>query len=238
LVAAVLSCCSCAGPEKKIVGYWMRGDGYTISFMDEECCSFGEGEVVPYRIYDKDHLQVEWEDRTGVTEFVFKLEGDELQIGVAGSDGYEIFTKNADEQKAILESVRQLEAEEAEYQKTEEKRQELLSQIDDCYLKIAALEKDIAFNESAIENNRKDIVKWEEAIAEEQAEYEEKVNAGEDPVYHGNMRDDFVKSYEESIEGCKDRIAELEAKNIELGEEIEGIRQEIEILEQKLDELD
>ena len=45
-ICIMILCCACGSkPNKEIIGYWMRGDGYTISFVDDSSCSFGEGKV-------------------------------------------------------------------------------------------------------------------------------------------------------------------------------------------------
>lgn len=110
LISIMILCCACGdNSSKELIGYWMRGDGYAISFVDETTCSLGEGAPQVYKIYDKDHLQIVDSSGKGVTEFLFEVDGDTLKIRLIMEEGYTEFTKNEDEQRKILEELRKRE---------------------------------------------------------------------------------------------------------------------------------
>lgn len=234
----MILCCACGNnPNKGIIGYWMRGDGYTISFVDESSCSFGEGSPQTYRIYDKNHLQIVDSSGNGVTEFVFEVDGDTLKIRLATEDGYTEFTKNADEQKKILEEMREWEAIAQEEQRLQNQIDSIQAQIDSYWSDVADIQGDIDWNNSAIENNKSDIIKWEEAIEQEYIDCQEAIDFGDDKEYQEKQRDDFIAAHKESIQRCDERIAELEAENVSYQESIDSILVEIEKLEKEIEEL-
>ena len=78
---------------------------------------------------------------------------------------------------------------------------------------------------------------WEEAIAQEYIDCQEAIDFGDDREYHENQRDDFIAAHKGSIQGCNDRIAELEAENVGYQESIDLIIVEIEKLEKEIEEL-
>lgn len=237
-ISIMILCCACGSdPNKKIIGYWMRGDGYTISFVDESSCSFGEGVPQTYKIYDKNHLQIVDSSGNGVTEFVFEVAGDTLKIRLATEDVYTEFTKNPDEQKKILEEMREWEAIALEEQRLQEQIDNIQEQIDSYRNDVVDIQRDIDWNKYAIENNKADIIKWEEAIEQEYIGCQEAIDFGDDKEYHEKQRDDFVAAHKESIQGCNERIAELEEENVDYQESIDLIIIEIEKLEKEIKEL-
>lgn len=237
-ICIMILCCACgSNPNKKIIGYWMRGDGYTISFVDESSCSFGEGAPQTYKIYDKNHLQIVDSSSNRVTEFVFEVDGDTLKIRLATEDGYTEFTKNEDEQKKILEELREWEAIALEEQMLQEQIDSIQVQIDSYWNEVVDIQGDIDWNNSAIETNKADIVNWEENIEQAYIDCQESIDFGDDKEYHENQRDDFIAAYNEAIQGCNDRIAELEAENVRYQENIDLIIIEIEKLEKEIEEL-
>ena len=230
--------CACSSSSNKaIIGYWMRGDGYTISFVDDTTCTLGEGAPQAYKIYDKNHLQIVDSTGNGVTEFVFEVEGETLKIRLASEDGYTEFTKNADEQKKILDEMRKWEALALEEQRKQEQINNIREQVSLYQNDIAEIQKDIDWNNSAIENNKEDIIKWNEAIEQEYIECQEAIDFGDDKEYQEKQRDDFIASHKESIQKCNERISLLEAENSGYQENIELILVEIEKLEMEIDEL-
>lgn len=238
LIGIMILCCACGNNlNKEIIGYWMRGDGYTISFVDESSCSFGEGAPQTYKIYDKSHLQIVDSFGNGVIEYVFEVDGETLKIRLAAEDGYTEFTKNADEQKKILEEMREGEAIALEEQRFQNQIGNMQAQIDSYWNDVADIQADIDWNNYAIENNKADIIKWEEAIAQEYIDCQEAIDFGDDREYHENHRDDFIAAHKGSIQGCNDRIAELEAENVGYQESIDLIIVEIEKLEKQIEEL-
>ena len=76
--------------------------------------------------------------------------------------------------------------------------------------KISELQDKIEWNNVAIENNKSDIVKWEEAIEQEYIDCQEAIDFGDDREYHEKQRDDFIASYNKSIQSCNERITELQ----------------------------
>lgn len=236
-IGIIILCCSCGGnPNKEIIGYWMRGDGYTISFVDGSTCSLGDGAPQTFKIYDKNHLQIVDSSNEGVTEFVFEVDGDTLKIRSTTEESYTDFTKNENEQKKILEELRKLEAIALEEQALQEQIDIIQSQIDSYWNEVDDIQRDIDWNNSAIEKNKADIVKWEEAIEQEAIDCQEAIDFGGDREYHENTRDDFIAAHNEAIQGCNERIAELEAENVDYQESIDLIMVEIEKLEKEVEE--
>lgn len=239
LISIIILCCACgSNTDEEIIGYWMRKDGYTISFVDDNICSLGEGSPQTYKIYDRNHLQIVDSSESGVTEFVFEIDGDTLKIRLAIEDGYTEFTKNADEQKKILEEIRELEAIAREEEREQEQIDSIQSKINSYWDDIADIQRDIDWNKSAIENNKADIVKWEENIEQEYIQCQEAIDFGDDKEYHENQRDEFIASYNEAIQGCNERIAELEAENVSYQKSIDLILIEIEKLEKEIKKLE
>ena len=238
LLSVMILCCACGSNSgKEIIGYWMREDGYTISFVDESSCSWGEGALQTYKIYDKNHLQVVEPSGDEVTEYVFEVDGDILQIRLATEDEYAEFTKNADEQEEILKKVRELEAIALEEQKLQGQIDDIQNKIDLYQNEVSDIQKDIDWNNSVIENNRNDIIKWEEAIKQEYTDCQESIDFDGNREYHESQRDEFILAYKESIQGCNERIAELEAENVGYQEKIDFIMIEIGKLEKEIEEL-
>ena len=233
----ILYCACGSDPNKEIIGYWMRGDGYIISFVDETTCSLGEGAPQTYKVYDKNHLQIVDDSGNGVTEFVFEVDGDTLKIRLATEDGYTEFTKNADEQKKIMEEMREWEAIAREEERIQKQIDSIQEQIDSYWKDIADIQGDIDWNNYAIENNKADIIKWEEAIEQEYIDCQEAIDFGDDREYHENQRDDFIAAHKESIQGCNERIVELEAENVSYQKSIDSIMVEIKELEKEIEEL-
>ena len=215
----------------------MSDDGYTISFVDESTCSIGEGTPQTYKIYDKNHLQIVDSSGKGVTEFVFEVDGNILKLRLATEDGYTEFTNNEDEQKKILEEIRKRELVALEEQRLQDEIDGVQAQIDSYWDDVADIQRDINWNKSAIEKNKESILKWEEDIELEYIQCQEAIDFGDDREYHENQRDRFIASYNESIKGCNERIAELEAENVSYQESIDLIIVEIEKLEIKIEEL-
>jgi len=238
LICMTIFCCACGkDPNQAIIGYWMRGDGYTISFVDETTCSLGEGTPQTYKIYDENHLQIVDLSGESVTEFVFEVDGDTLKIGLATDEGYAEFTKNADEQKKILEELREWETIALEEQMLQEQINEIQEQIDSYWNEIADIQSDIDWNNDAIENNKDDILKWTEAIEQEYKECQEAIDFGDDREYQEKQRDDAISAHNEAIQSCNTRIAELETENIGYQESIDLILEKIEKLEKGIEEL-
>ena len=237
-IIVMILCCACGNnPNKDIIGYWMRGDGYTISFVDESSCSLGEGAPQAYKIYDKNHLQIVDESGSGVTEFVFEVDGDTLKIRLVLEEGYTEFTKNEDEQREIMEEVRMWESIALEEQRVQEQIDSIQSIIDSYWEDVADIQGDIDWNNYAIENNKEDILNWEENIKIAYEQCEESIEFGDNKEYHERQRDEHVETYNEAIQGCNDRIAELEAENVEYQKSIDLIIIEIEKLEKEIEDL-
>ena len=215
----------------------MAEDGYTISFVDESSCSFGESALQTYKIYDNNHLQILDVSKNAVMEFVFEVAEETLKIRLTTEDEYIVFTKNADEQKKILEKMQEIEAIALEEQRLQKEIDSVQAKIDSYMNDIEKVQGDIDWNNYAIENNKADIIKWEEAIEQEYINCQEAIEFGDDREYHENQRDDFIASYKESIQNCNERIVELEAENVRCRENIDLIIVEIEKLEKEIEKL-
>lgn len=237
LCTSLLCACNNMNPEEEIIGYWMRGDGYTISFTDSTTCSLGEGAPQTYKIYDKNHLQIVDSMGKGVNEFVFEVDGDLLKIRLVTEDGYTEFTKDEEEQKRILEELRTWEAIALEEQILQEQIEYLKSEIDVYRNEIADIQKKINRNTNAIGNNEEDIIKWQDAIEQAYIDCQEAIEFGDDKEYQEEQREYSVAMYNELIQDCRNRIAELELINISYQEEIELISTEIEKIEEEIEKL-
>lgn len=240
LILIYIMCYFCAcgsNPSEDIIGYWMRGDGYTISFVDDTTCSLGESAPQTYKIYDENHLQIVDLTGNGVSEFVFEVDDDVLKIRLATEEGYTEFTKDEVEQKKILEELKVWEAIALEEQMLQEQIDSIQEQIDSYRNEVTDIQKKIDWNNSAIENNKADIIRWEEAIEQAYIDCQESIDFGDDEEYQKNQRDSFVKVYNESIQSCNDRIVDLEEKNVGYQESIDSVLKKIKELEGEIEKL-
>ena len=220
-------CIGCGSkPEQEIIGYWIRGDGYTISFTDEQYCSFGDGVPQEYKIYDDNHLQVI--DADGVREFVFEINGDTLLLGLVEEIEPTIeFTRDEEKQKAIREELSAIADE-------ENRRTAIENEIETIQAQINAIQNDIEWNNAAIENNKENIQHWKNEIELEYEQCKEAIEFGDDKEYQEKQRDDAIRAHEEAIQGCEERIAELQDANNSLEEELEPLIKKRDELEQSL----
>ncbi|MGN0134110.1 MAG: hypothetical protein ACI4AO_05230 [Anaerotignum sp.] len=220
-------------PQKDIIGYWMRKDGYTISFVDETNCSFSENSLETYKIYDGNHLQVVNYATNSVSEFVFEINGDTLKLRLPTEDVYTEFTKNEKEQKKIIEEVRERENIEFEEEMLQGQVDSIQEKISNITSEINKIQNEIDWNNLAIQNNRNDIERWKEEIQQEYINCEENISGGMDREYSENERDDFIVAYNESIQSCNERIKKLEAENVEYQNMIATYQSEIEKLQKE-----
>jgi len=237
LFCIIFLCCGCGkSPEEEMIGYWMRSDGYAISFVDESTCSLGGDSLYNYKIYDKNHLQAS--NDSEVIEFVFNVDGDTLNLGLVNEEGLTEFTKNTEKQKQILEEVREQESLALEAELLQAEIDAIKEEIKGYKADIETLEWDIDWNNKAIETNEADIKVWLDNIEMAKTQCQEAIEFGDDPEYCEKQRDEFIEVYNESIDSCNERIAELEANNAEYKKSIESIESEIEKLEAKIEKLE
>lgn len=204
--------------EHEIIGYWMNQTANTISFTDEDHCAVGNKSCI-YKIYDENHLQFVSSD--GYTqEYLFRIEDDKLYIKTYEMNDYKEYTKDENEQKAILENVKRMEEE-------TERENERLAKLQEIQESINQYQRYIEDANARIQKNREDIEKWEQDSENRRRECEEAIAFGDDKEYQENQRDEFISANEEAIQGCNTRIAELE-------QEIRGYQDEIKKLENEM----
>lgn len=220
--------------EKKIIGYWMDDYANTVSFVDDSNGTINN-DPVTYTIYDGDHLQIRGEDGY-VAEHKFYFDGDDLYISPTDDINGDCvrFTKDEKEQKEILTRVSKERADaEAELQRQEDiarQEAELQEKIDELQGKIDDCQDTIDDIDMRIENNKSDIIKWEEDINERKIECEEAIAFGDDPDYQTSQRDDFIAADKEAIESCNGRIEELEAEKTKYQEEMDELKKQLDEL--------
>lgn len=205
-------------PETKIIGYWMRGDGYTISFTDETYCSFGDEAPREYKIYDEKHLQVI--DENEVREFVFELEGDTLWLGlVEGIEPTIEFTRDEEKQKEILAECVAIANEENERTSLEKKKDSIQQQIDKA-------KKDIQSNNNSIVSKKSSIEYYEGLIESYYDLCESAIELGNDRTEEEKGRDELIEQANKEISKYKNQISELESENKGLEEEIKKLEKD------------
>lgn len=216
--------------EQELVGYWMRGDGYTISFTDDSYCSFGDDAPEQYKTYDTNRLQIVNNDGSGVREFVYEIDGDILLIRLAKEDGYTEFTKNKEEQQKILEEMRK-------WEEIAAQEQIIFAQIDEYQAIIDELQAQIAENNDQIQANNDEISMWEDDIEYQKQRCQDAIDFGDDKEYQEHLRDEMIAKDECGIQVCKDAISELEANNSTCEEKIKQLTDTIEKLEDEKEKL-
>lgn len=221
IICLNLVACSDNKQNEKIIGYWMNSYADTVSFTDEESCSLNNVSYL-YKIYDKNHIQFIASD--GYTEeYVYKIENGKLYLKYADKEFYDEYTKDEDEQQEIINNVKQQDLEAAEEIKKQNRIDEIQVSIDECQVLIEDAKLKIS-------NNQSDIEKWEQDIEDRIAACEEAIAFGDDKEYQENQRDDFIAADNEAIQGCLDRIEELQGY-------IAGHESEIEKLQEQLEEV-
>ena len=84
---------------ENIVGYWMDGDGNTVSFTGDTCTI--DDEVFNYKVYDNDRLQLSNKDYN--REYIVSFDKDNnLSLISADMSSTNTYTKDIEKQKAIL----------------------------------------------------------------------------------------------------------------------------------------
>lgn len=230
LISCMLIGCT-SKSEKKIIGYWMDNYANAVSFVDESNGSINN-DPITYTIYDGNHLQIRGEDGY-VAEHKFYFDGDDLYISPTDDINGDCvrFTKDEKEQEEILARVSKERADaEVELQRQEDiarQEAELQEKIDDLQEKIDDYQACIDDIDMRIENNKSDIIKWEQDIEERKIECEEAIAFGDDPDYQKSQRDDFIAADEEAIESCYGRIEELEAEKIKYQEQMDELKKQL-----------
>ncbi|WP_310605377.1 hypothetical protein [Anaerosporobacter sp.] len=222
MVCCFLEGCAKENSNKKIIGLWMNQYTDIISFVDVQNCSINNM-TYTYRIYDENHLQIISNDKY-TYEYIFKLDNNKLYLKQNGTDIYEEYTKDEDEQKKILEENKQ----QVDNNKAENEKQDKINNLKEEVKRYQSLIQDA--NER-ISNNKNSIEEWEQDSLDRIAECEEAIAYGDDAEYQINQRDDLLTANNEAIQSCKDRIVELE-------EEITYYKDEIEKLQEQIDNLE
>lgn len=217
-----LSGCSQNVQNEQLIGYWMGPYGGTITFTDEENCTYGT-ERCTYQIYDDNHIQLV-SSGGDIKDMTFKLENEKLYIKYTGANDYEEFTKDEKEQQEIIERNREEQAAQQRESQKKEQIAEIQAQIDEQ-------EQFIEDAKGRIKTNEKDIQKWEEDIELQKRQCEEAIAFGDDREYQENQRDDFIAADNEAIEECRKRIRELR-------KEIKGYKAEITKLKKNRKEIE
>ena len=238
LILCIIYLCACSNnPEEEIIGYWMRGDGYTISFTDSSTCSLGEGAPQTYKIYDKNHLQIVDSTGNGVSEFVFEVDGDLLKIRLVAEEGYTEFTKDEETQKQILEEMRELEKEQQEFEEELRIKELIQSEITNKEKEIIEFQDLIRKNLGVIEIRESEILIWKNNIQSAHDLYDVTIKQGNDEIEARQFRDEQIADYNVYITECEQCIENVEAENIKYQENIDLILLEIEELEKEIETL-
>lgn len=211
---------SCSDSKNDIIGYWMDGNGNTISFSDEENCAVN-GSGYQYKIYDDNHIQL-IDPLKNVNELVFKIDSGYLYIKNVDSEEYTKYTKNEDEQKEILNRIDEAAAED-EIEKQE--------QIDSIQSKIDKYNRLINDANRRLEINENDIEQLKEDIQDAIDVCEEYRADGYEMEEHERQRDEIIDVCNEQIKSCEDNIAEINTEIAEYENEIEKLNEELGRLE-------
>lgn len=229
IITVFLSCVllsSCSNSTNDIIGYWMDGNGNTLSFSDEENCAVN-GSGYQYKIYDDNHIQL-IDPLKNVNELVFKIDSGYLYIKNVESEDYAKYTKNEDEQKEIINRIKEAKA-------AAEEEAEKQEQIDSIQSKIDKYNRLINDANRRIEINEDDIESWKEDIQDAIDTCEEYRADGYEMEEYEWQRDEMIDVYNEQIKSCEDNIAEINAEIAEYENEIEKLNEELKILEDSVE---
>ncbi|MEI3340491.1 MAG: hypothetical protein V8R80_11595 [Eubacterium sp.] len=245
----LLMCVGCNNsPEKKLSGYWMRNDGYVMSFAEDGTCVMGD-DLYSYVIYDEKHLRLT--DKNGnVTEFVYEIKGDELYIGLAEEMHADIvFTKNEQKQEEIKNRVQELKAAENTYDQVKKDYEDIENKEESERNSIKKHNFNIQTKKETIDEYLRNIQACKDDYEKEVADFDLEIqDNSNDPSYIESCkeylelckeyRDSTIKDYEEWIAECEKSISDSEEKIKQCENELENLKKDKEILADKMETAD